>query len=114
MEFISRFFGRLFNSDAPAEPASLGSHHSDLKVQPTARLSDLETTIEHQRRQIARARSLLQSAAFLAGYHQPSLARDIRTLLTEIEAQQGENRGLSSPGISSWPFDTPAPRSLSA
>ena len=39
--------------------------------------------VHRARQQLADAISLLQQAAFLANYHQPSLARQIRAFLTD-------------------------------
>jgi|GEM_PF-4062400 len=67
------------------------------------RVAELEQHIEHQNRQIARARSLLQNAAFLAGYHQPSLERDIRILLREFDTKDPQH-GTSPATARDWPL----------
>jgi hypothetical protein len=45
----------------------------------------LEHLINQQREQLSAAVQYLQEAAYLAHYHQPSLERNIRAFLTQIE-----------------------------
>jgi hypothetical protein len=73
---------------------------------PPAPLSELEFTILQQRKQIDRAVSLLQDAAFLAGYHQPPLQRDIRSFLAEVK---GSGNEPAAPGTSISQTGWPAP-----
>ncbi|HET6569051.1 MAG TPA: hypothetical protein VFG50_13885 [Rhodothermales bacterium] len=115
MDFIVRFFDRFFHADTTLEQGSFEGDGCS-GSQQFSHVSELENTVESQKRQIARARSLLQSAAFLAGYHQPSLARDIRALLSEIEAPHPKENGaeFSRPSPPRWPLDGPAERRLSA
>jgi hypothetical protein len=118
MSFLNRMFSLVWNeseqqdqSVAITEPVSIHDN-----VAATLRIAELEQHIEHQNRQIARARSLLQNAAFLAGYHQPSLERDIRILLTEIETKDVRT-GTTSPraGASrSWTLPPSGSKTVSA
>lgn len=49
-------------------------------------ISELEHLINQQREQLSAAVQYLQEAAYLAHYHQPSLERNIRAFLTQIES----------------------------
>jgi len=118
MEFLTRFFDRFFNTNTTLQQASFGGDvlTGTQCPQQFSDVSRLENTIEDQKRQIARARSLLQSAAFLAGYHQPSLARDIRELLSEIEIPLPNDADSGSTQTSpvAWSLDSSAGHRLSA
>ena len=98
MSFLNKVLSLVWNDREQFDrPDSITQVDTSLDSSAaTLRVAELEQHIEHQNRQIARARSLLQSAAFLAGYHQPSLERDIRILLTEIEMKDARN-GATNP-----------------
>lgn len=106
MSFLTKVLSRVWNDSVQNDqPVTIANSVSTFDSSAaTLRMAELEQHIEHQNRQIARARSLLQNAAFLAGYHQPSLERDIRILLTEIESQDARNgaAGSKSGAPRSW------------
>lgn len=118
MEFLTRFFDRFFSSDTTLQQVSIGVEALPLtrRAHQHSDRSQLEDTITDQRQQLVRARSLLQSAAFLASYHQPSLARDIRDLLSEMEATSpcGGDSDTTQPGSAAWSLSVSGGRKVSA
>lgn len=93
-------FSRVLNfigagDEGSASPVNIGTAGTAAERPAPPRIQELELTIVQQREQIDRAVSLLQNAAYLAGYHQRPLERDIRSFLADLNS----TRGAGIPGI---------------
>ncbi len=67
-------------------PSGDGAKVSDDQVSVAYGVQSARAALARENERLERAVLLLQNAAFLANYHQPSLARDIRSFIKEVQA----------------------------
>ena len=101
-------FSRIFQSFRDAPPALEERASVPQAAHLIARLEHLEGQVVEQGRQLSEARRLLQQASHLARYHQPSLEREIRGLLTDLKGVDGARPGAERSGWRSRLFRKPA------